>query len=153
MKKALILSVLLMSSASFAKTYVCTFTEPFITVKYYETHQLLTSKFFDERTKIHGLVEKISRDSNKQITILDDQANSVLSMSLTGQGSDGMSDMVYPYEAVYRINDSTTVTGGCKVKKGLLSSKNMSQQEIQNETENPHDSIDSDLDSGSKIDN
>lgn len=132
MKKAVILSSILLGSlSSFAKTYTCHFTEPFITVKYYETHGIMKINTFGEKTKLRGDVEMIKIDGGQHITIIDKQtATFVLDMKLTGQGSDGMSDRNYAYEAKYNLDAANTLIGGCEVSKGL-SSKKLSMTEIQ----------------------
>lgn len=150
MKKLFILPMMLVSTVSFAKTYVCTFTEPFVTVKYYETHDILTMKAVGQGLKIKGQVEMLKMDGGKQIEILDGQANSILSMKLTGKGTDGMSDLNYSYEATLNLNGHS-VQGGCNVKKGLLSRKDVSQSELERDSHVADDTFDRDFEVGTRI--
>ena len=111
MKNLLIVS-LLITSVSQADIIRCNFTEPFVTSVYSMTQSTLfyessegkkqTIKNVSFQIKSAGVFELVAKDG----TILQ-------KLILNHQGSDGMSDRLYPYDA----KDSSSITqhgyGGC----------------------------------------
>jgi uncharacterized membrane protein len=108
----------LLSFRAHAETYKCIWTEPFVEI------------LFDQRT---GTLEVIRNSNSADPQKMDvrhntvgfgafkivDQNGAVLVHIEPGQGSDGMSEIVYPYIAVnYNVFSPLTHSGACtKVKK------------------------------------
>jgi len=108
MKKLIISSVTLLSlNAAHADIIKCVFTEPFVNTTYSMTQSTLTSDNESEQKvqtiknvsfqiKSAGVFELVSKDGKVLQTLI-----------LNNQGSDGMSDNIFPYE----VQDSTLATG------------------------------------------
>lgn len=116
--KKLILPVLAISAlSSFASADVikCTFTEPFVSTTYSMAQQSLTIDNGSEGTK------KVIKDVSFQIKgagrfeLVDKSGKVLQKLSLTGKGSDGMSDATYPYEVVDASQQkfANSGIGGC----------------------------------------
>ncbi len=95
-----------------AESFDCTFTEPFVSVKY-DTK----SEVFIQRDNI---VEKTTKIKNVTFTILGadkfvlkKDKKVIATLTLNNNGSDGMSDTIYPYEINLPIKGSNGLTGGC----------------------------------------
>lgn len=126
MKKIILAGLISLTATSvFAKTYVCHFTEPFLTVKYRVGFQALTVSGPDLKTSLNLNVERVTTTDGSLVMIIDTQGNSILNMKLTGQGSDGMSDTLYPFEGRYTDKTGQTHIGGCDLKKGLGNGKSL----------------------------
>jgi len=110
--KILFVTSLLMMSISQADVIRCNFTEPFVASVYSMTQSTLsyvnsdgkkqTIKNVSFQIKAAGVFELVAKDG----TLLQ-------KLTLNRQGSDGMSDRLYPYEA----KDNSPIThqsyGGC----------------------------------------
>lgn len=114
MKKTIIATTLLLASISQADIIKCSFTEPFINTTYSTGQSTLTYDGADMKTvvvknvslqiKSAGVFELVSKDG-KVLQIL----------TLNNQGSNGMSDTIYPFE----VKDNSPIMtanggfGGC----------------------------------------
>ncbi len=100
MKKIIVsLAVLLGPALAQADIIKCTFTEPFIGTHYSMTQSKLTIENFGEDTKV--VIRNVSFQilGPGQFELWDKHNQVILKMDLNYQGSDGMSDKVFPYEA------------------------------------------------------
>lgn len=110
--KTYFIAALLFASITQADIIKCNFTEPFVNTTYSMTQSTLTYKNSDGQSKVvrnvsfqiksAGVFELVSKEG----TVLQ-------TLNLNYQGSDGMSDRLYPYD----VKDTTTSThegrGGC----------------------------------------
>jgi uncharacterized membrane protein len=117
-------TISLFSVSSFAlDTLTCGFTEPFITVEYDANTKIVTKTGVEDYNEATGEFLKIVISENAEIKLaapdqvgvydLVDVATGtvILSMELNGNGTDGMSDRLYPFSAVYENN-----YGGCSTE-------------------------------------
>jgi hypothetical protein len=120
--RAFIFSTFILASVSLAFTKVaqadiirCTFTEPFLTYTYSMAQQKLT-------VQDHGTGRTTSY-SNTAFQILaagrfvvGDVARPRLVLLLNNRGSDGMSDLIYPYTGIAKqySGDRRDLNGGCR---------------------------------------
>lgn len=111
MKNALlaISTLMLMSTAVKAETFKCVFTEPFFTINYDTTTQLMKIDAAVEEANqvIKGVQFQVKQDG--QFVLKDKKGKTLLTMTLDNQGSDGMSDFTYPYSAI-----ANGFYGGCE---------------------------------------
>ena len=93
-----------------ADVITCRFTEPFITTTYSMAQSTLTIKYDTERLEI--VLKGISFQIQKaELFELWDQDHRVIQrLHLSFRGSDGMSDLLYPYEAAWT---TAGLRGGC----------------------------------------
>lgn len=115
MKNLIILSAFMFSVSSYAEVINCTFTEPFISFSYNTaTETLVEKEAVMDQTKV---LKKVSFQIKYAGTfLLKDKAGKLLAeLKLNNQGSDGMSDAVYPYDAKYMSTMGTShpLFGGC----------------------------------------
>jgi len=106
MKKTIIATTMLLASISQADIIKCVFTEPFVNTTYSTSQSSLTYdsagagkkviKNVSLQIKGAGLIDLVSKDGKV-----------LQSLSITGKGSDGMSDRIFPYE----VKDNSMVTG------------------------------------------
>lgn len=118
MKYAIITLSLLAGLASHAndpkskiETFKCNFTEPFISVSYSSKTKTMTVHHIDnpEATIVNDLKVKRSHAGLKEkLDIVDDTGVTYLSMTKE-QGSDGMSDIIFPYSGEF-----SGIIGGCE---------------------------------------
>lgn len=115
MKKILFLFALTSLSyhLALAENIKCIFTEPLVTTEY----QVAQSKLsFVGDAKNSKLIEGVSRQvlSPTKFQLVDQTGRILQILSLTQNGSDGMSDRVYPYEAEdFSIQNGLSLFGGC----------------------------------------
>lgn len=114
MKTILASFVLLLSSISHADIIKCVFTEPFVTTTYSMTQSKLTYENMDGQTwavsnvsfqiKAAGLFELVAQDGRVLQTL-----------TLNFNGSNGMSETVYPYSVVDHTSAlaANNGNGGC----------------------------------------
>lgn len=114
MKKTIVATTLLLASISQADIIKCSFTEPFVNTTYSTSKSELTytgaymKKFSIKNVsfqiKSAGIFELVAKDGKVLQTL-----------TLNNQGSNGMSDTIYPFE----VKDNTTILtanlgfGGC----------------------------------------
>lgn len=101
-------AVLSLSQVASAESIYCIFTEPFISVSYNSDTNIVKIE-----TPTEGSVEvpgKVTFDKGGMISITSEGISHKLVVNTTKEGSDGMSDFVYPFEGVID-ND---LFGGCE---------------------------------------
>lgn len=111
MKKLILAVAMLLASVGHAEVFSCTFTEPFLKTAYDTSNKTFTTMALSPKgnkvvTVISG-VELQSKSANAFSLV----AGEVILQTLTldNQGSDGMSDIAYPYSA----KTSADLIGGC----------------------------------------
>ncbi|WP_413559262.1 hypothetical protein [Bdellovibrio sp. HCB209] len=113
-----VFAILMASQAAHAEKIYCYFTEPFINVTYdSDTNQITKSSPGEEDQT--GTAKVIFNKDGKILVSVVENGHTLL-IDTTKTGSDGMSDFVYPFEAI--VND--TLYGGCEtdhLKKKLSS--------------------------------
>jgi uncharacterized membrane protein len=117
--KILALAALLVSTApAHAGVIACTFTEPFLTIRVDESTQEVTFRNETEKREFRFPAQQITKDGNYSLVVFGAGGNNAwnLEYDLDGQGSDGMSDQVYPYSAVLTKGVSDLHHGGCKAE-------------------------------------
>ncbi|WP_295902102.1 hypothetical protein [uncultured Bdellovibrio sp.] len=109
MKSLLLTATLLaFTGAAHAESIYCSFTEPFLTVTYNSETNKITVTSPDE-----GSAETTGHVTYQKGGILKITADGItqyLEVNLTKEGSDGMSDFVYPFEGAI----SNQLYGGCE---------------------------------------
>lgn len=114
-----------------AEVLVCSFTEPFFTITYNADTKEVTYTGVDMYDELNDdfmvltlatqaqfvAVPQVSADGTQYVyptqgsefKLLDDNGDLIVTLHLSYQGSDGMSDFLYPFDAVH----STGHIGGC----------------------------------------
>jgi len=114
LKKILIsaaLSPFLMSSISRAAFYSCSFTEPFFNL-YISTKEKIISATSINTLEPSEFYRRIPYNSDKKEGE-NFSINDNITIQHNEQGSDGMSDLKFPYLIKYKIADNHTLYGGC----------------------------------------
>ena len=111
MKNLILSAVLALPALSQADVLTCTFTEPFITTTYSMVQQKLS--WVDNVTGRTKVVRNVSFQIKGpgQFELMDENRNVLQTMILNFNGSDGMSDRVFPYEVRWRTK---SLSGGCE---------------------------------------
>lgn len=115
MKKILIIASIFSSFPLFAEEFKCVFTEPFISFTYNtKTEKLIEEDAVSERKRVLKNIKFQIKDAGTFL-LKDSSDNLIASLSLTNNGSDGMSDTIYPYEAKFVKPSvfSMPIYGGC----------------------------------------
>ncbi len=115
MRSFIALCVGLFSFAGHADIIQCTFTEPFVDSTYSMTNSTLTYEVFEGQKKI--MVGVSFQIKGPGLFELVQNGRVIQTLSLNFLGSDGMSDMVYPYE----VKDESNVTGHGSLVGGCTS--------------------------------
>jgi uncharacterized membrane protein len=92
----------------------CSFTEPFISTRYSMAQQTLT--VVDEVLRTKRVMKNVSFQikSAGEFVLVDKNKKIVMTLSLNMRGSDGMSDVIYPFDAKWsNSNLSYPLYGGC----------------------------------------
>lgn len=137
MKKIILSLVVLCGFATSAfatsqeEVLVCSFTEPFFTIVYNADTNLVTYTGVDMYDELNEdfmvltlatqarfeAVPSVDTEGNEYIyptqgsefRLLDDKGDVIVTLTLSYQGSDGMSDFLYPFDAIH----SSGHVGGC----------------------------------------
>lgn len=114
MKAIFVLALALVANSASAQTYTCNFTEPFFNFEFSDETNLIKMTGPD----IDVTFEKrdVEKDAIGGMTLRFGDAeddNYVLRLVRDFQGSDGMSDLIYPYSAELNQGDSLHLIGGC----------------------------------------
>jgi uncharacterized membrane protein len=109
----LLISSLLFAAASQADIIKCNFTEPFVNSTYSMTQSTLSYVNADGKKQV---VKNVSFQikSPSLFELVSKDGKVLQTLNLNNQGSDGMSDRLYPYDA----KDNSLIThqgyGGCE---------------------------------------
>lgn len=114
MKNLLVLSLVSAASIAQADVIKCTFTEPFVDSTYSMTQSTLTYKSFEQKDVV---IKNVSFQikSAGVFELVSKQGKVLQTLTLNHQGSNGMSDTIYPYD----VKDESQVMmansgfGGC----------------------------------------
>lgn len=114
MKKLYILGLVLASSVCHADIINCSFTEPFITSSYSMTQSTLTYTDSDgQKTVIQNVSMQIKSAGVFELRAQDGRV--LQTLTLNNNGSDGMSDKVYPYDVKDQgMLGANNGLGGCE---------------------------------------
>ena len=114
MKTALLAfaTLTLAAPAAHAEIFRCTFTEPFIGVTYDTSTQVMEIE--------DGVLEKTQKlrhvsfqvEGAGKFVMKDRKGQELLRLELSGAGSDGMSDTIYPYEGTGQRFGGSFPNGG-----------------------------------------
>lgn len=108
-----------------AEVYHCSFTEPFFSIDYNEADLTLAKvgpeDYVEQPNGTFLEVPRIEANvtshiaSDGKLEFIDSNGVIRYTLELTGKGSDGMSDAIYPYEAVSKTAVDTQLgqIGGC----------------------------------------
>lgn len=105
---------LLSPLAAKAEVFSCNFTEPFYSLTYATGTRELRRFDFEHGEKVYKNVGFLVKGPGEFELRMNDQP--FMTLSLTNQGSDGMSDYIYPYEGklVGKAGDPNSGVGGCE---------------------------------------
>lgn len=112
--KKIFIAVIFIASFSRADIIRCTFTEPFVNTIYSTTQSTLTYKNIENKTKIIRNVSFQIKAAGV-FELVAKNGKILQTLTLNNNGSDGMSDTVYPYE----VKDTSMIIapnngfGGC----------------------------------------
>lgn len=95
------------ATAAHADNFKCVFTEPFFTLEYSMVQQSLKTTSPEDSSVAKNISFQIKGPSD--FALMDAEKNVVVELKLTQNGSDGMSDRRYPYEAKWN-----GLIGGCE---------------------------------------
>lgn len=111
MKKLVLALTLVAPFFAQADIIKCSFTEPFITTTYSMTQSSLT--WVDNVTQTKKVIKNVSFQivGQNQFELWDKNKNVLMKMNLDYKGSDGMSDLTYPYAVEWT---SKGLYGGCE---------------------------------------
>jgi uncharacterized membrane protein len=116
MKIFLTLALATFSLAAKAETVNCVFTEPFFSVQVNEAAGTVLVNT-PEGDYTYPLLEITRINGDTRVIYGNDiEENSVLVFRKDWQGTDGMSDFVYPYSAEFWEGDSQIHYGGCSTE-------------------------------------
>lgn len=143
MKKLIIALIVSMAPAAFAETLECSFTEPFFSLSYDSRTQVLKRTEPDWENDAGKVVTRVVARNVRVVPLSNVKTNELTSftrfaligrdgtvhlrLTLNYQGSDGMSDITFPYDAVIP-NSRTSANngvGGCE--SGTLAAINPDQ--------------------------
>jgi uncharacterized membrane protein len=114
--KCLVLASLFLLSplAAKAEVFSCNFTEPFYTVTYATGTQILTISDFEHGETVFKNVGFLVKGPGEFELRMNGEP--YMTLSLTNQGSDGMSDYIYPYEGkmLGKDDNANSGVGGCE---------------------------------------
>lgn len=108
---ALTALALAFGASAHAEKITCTFTEPFITTVIDAGKNSVTETW--EKKNAYRLVKKSEKRGEVTITYSRGKEIHTLSYKRDWKGSDGMSDLVYPFSAIRDKN----LYGGCQTEK------------------------------------
>jgi hypothetical protein len=118
MKLAAIGLIVTASSIASADIIKCNFTEPFVGAVYSTTTNELKISDFDGSGEKVRTIRNVSFQIKGagEFDLLSKKGEKIMSLKITNEASDGMSDIVYPIEAKFeysREGYSSGLVGGC----------------------------------------
>jgi uncharacterized membrane protein len=115
MKNFILCAALISSFAAHAEVIKCGFTEPFVSFTYNTATEILVEK--EAETNKKRIFKNVSFQIKYAGTfLLKDKSGKLLAeLKLNNQGSDGMSDAIYPFDATYMnpMGRGQAIIGGC----------------------------------------
>ena len=112
MPKLIFAMILAIPSLVCADIIKCTFTEPFVNTTYSMAQQSLTIQSIEGPTQVmRNISFQILGPGRFELWTLNRTV--VQRLDLNHEGSDGMSDRVYPYAARYPASGYGLLHGGC----------------------------------------
>ncbi len=100
-----------------SKTYTCSFTEPFVRTVF-DTHagtMIVIHDVEKRRETLRGL--SVSKVDGETVEVRGAGKKAIQRLARSYNGTDGMSDRVYPYEVIWtpgRRSLPATLYGGCE---------------------------------------
>ncbi len=114
MKFTLIAIALLLAPVAKADNIKCFFTEPFIITTYSMSKSTLTIKAMDEKTEVIKNVSFQIKGAG-DFVLMNKDNKVIQTLKLNNNGSDGMSDRIFPMEGqMGQSADSHGNIGGCE---------------------------------------
>jgi uncharacterized membrane protein len=117
MKIAMLCLGLLISMAATAQaeTFTCRFTEPFFTLTYSTETQELAR--LDVNEKVESVKSNVQFEvvGSSKFVLKSQNGKELARLVLNNNGSDGMSDRIYPLEI--KLMDESEIVGGCETSK------------------------------------
>ncbi len=112
MKAVLVLFVVLTGGLVQAESFECGYTEPFLTTKYDPAS--LELSIVDEVMMAARVISGVTLTTTgpDEFALVAEDGSVLQTMKLDFAGSDGMSEMVYPYSGVLNREEGP-LTGGC----------------------------------------
>lgn len=111
--KAVLPALLLISSVANADIIRCSFTEPFVNSTYSTSQSTLTYRTSEGQTIVIKNVSFQIKEAGF-FELVDKNNKVIQTLTLNHQGSDGMSDIVYPYDAKDTRVTPNALFGGCE---------------------------------------
>jgi len=114
---AALAATLLCPASSSASVIICSFTEPFIRTFYDTVHQTLTIVPDVDGSKDVQRSIVVTQISKSVLELHNDKGEIVQRLEHSFQGSDGMSDKLYPYAVQWTPRDPNMpeeLSGGCR---------------------------------------
>lgn len=116
-------ATLLAATVSQADIIKCSFTEPFVDSTYSMSQSTLTYKNFGEKDRVFKNVSMQIKGPG-EFALISSDGKVLQSLSLNNQGSDGMSDTVFPYDVKDTNMGSMANNGFGGCTSNLLKAKN-----------------------------
>jgi uncharacterized membrane protein len=117
MNKLIALTALLVAGVSAKADIIkCSFTEPFYTITYTTGTRVLTvTNDVENKTEVYKNIGLLILGSDK-FELRTTKNELVMSLAITGNGSDGMSETIYPYDAKVEgmVKGANNGIGGCE---------------------------------------
>ena len=109
-------AILTLATASIvaAETFTCEFTEPWVTLTYSASSGRVMMK--EDRARSGRIVARhvsLRHAGPGVILLFDARGAQVARLELTGKGTDGMSDKIYPYSITTHLIANSSGSGGC----------------------------------------
>jgi uncharacterized membrane protein len=113
MKQILLALTIVAPLTASADIIKCSFTEPFVNSQYSMTESSLTYKGIEGKaTKIKNVSFQIKSAGVFELVAKDGTV--LQTLTLNHAGSDGMSDLIYPYDAKDNTLNTNLGYGGCE---------------------------------------
>jgi|GEM_PF-5807400 len=103
------------SAPAYANKFTCVFTEPFLTVTADTAKKKVSVEdSIEQQTQHHGIRKVVAQGNSIQVVFGAGQEElTSLRMNLDFNGSDGMSERIFPYSAELQTGDTRAHHGGC----------------------------------------
>lgn len=114
MKLAAIGLIITASTIASADIIKCSFTEPFIGATYSTTTNELKISEFDGNGEVTRIIKNVSFQIKGagEFELLSQKGSKIMSLKITNEASDGMSNIIFPIESKFAYRSGELV-GGC----------------------------------------